>query len=76
MAIMYVCAYCAEHNPEGCGHYDANELRVVPDGTWLCEECFDEMDARGIGVTDDEAEKPLWLDLKPPPEHVPLLMGE
>src|ERR1700677_2713311 len=35
--IMYVCSECADNNPEGCGHYDRNDLRAMPDGRWLCE---------------------------------------
>ena len=47
--IMYVCESCAEGNPEGCGHYDPNELRVMPDGTWLCIECVQEVDPLDYG---------------------------
>ncbi|MGF6434361.1 hypothetical protein [Bradyrhizobium elkanii] len=42
--IMYVCSECAEGCPEACGHYDRTELRVMPDGAWLCESCFDNND--------------------------------
>jgi hypothetical protein len=42
--IMIVCACCADNNPEYCGRYKADELRVGHDGRWLCEDCFDEED--------------------------------
>lgn len=30
--IMYVCSECADNFPEACGHFDRNDLRVMPDG--------------------------------------------
>lgn len=60
--IMYVCTDCAEGNPEGCGHYDLNDLRVMPDGRWLCEICFDDADVAGD-----------WGDFPFPPEYRPVV---
>ena len=59
--IMYVCAECAIHNPEGCGHFDRNDLRVMPNGQWACEPCFDEAMRYG---------PQRWPDLPAPPEYV------
>lgn len=40
--IMYVCTFCADNNPEMCGRFNRRELRVMPDGRWLCENCLEE----------------------------------
>ena len=37
----YVCASCYEHSPEQCGR-DAEDIRVAPDGRFLCDDCFQE----------------------------------
>ena len=60
MSIMYVCDECAIEYPENCGHHDRHDLRVMPDGSWLCDGCFD--DAR---TADQE-----WSALPLPPEYV------
>lgn len=41
--VMYVCDCCAENNPEGCGHYDREDLILI-DEISLCKECFDDID--------------------------------
>jgi hypothetical protein len=66
--IMYVCSDCADGNPEGCGHYDRCDLRVLPDGRWLCESCFDDTDQIERGNHDEDAYKH-WGDLPMPPEY-------
>jgi len=66
--IMYVCTDCAENVPECCGYYDTSDLVVMPDGRWLCENCFDE--AR-LDLVDEDDDPPLWLDMPHPPEYVP-----
>ncbi|WLB14775.1 hypothetical protein QIH87_50050 (plasmid) [Bradyrhizobium elkanii] len=58
--IMYVCSECAEGCPEACGHYDRTELRVMPDGAWLCESCFD---------NNDDNEFLSWGHLPAPEEY-------
>jgi hypothetical protein len=58
--IMYVCAECAVHSPEGCGHFDRNQLRVMPSGEWSCEGCYDE------ATTLD---RPDWNKLPVPPAY-------
>jgi hypothetical protein len=74
--IMYVCEYCADENPEGCGHFDPNDLAVMPNGTWLCENCADEFScleacgAQMIGTVDD-AEWPLFSDFPKPQIYTP-----
>lgn len=66
--IMYVCGPCTDVAPESCGYFDRNELRVMPDGTWLCEGCFENGDLEDYGV---KTEDPFWSDFKAPPEYTP-----
>lgn len=70
--IMYVCSDCADNNPEGCGHFDRNNLRVLPDGKWLCERCFDELTPGDRGDSPDDDEYKKWNDFPPPREYAPL----
>lgn len=71
--IMYACATCYEHCSEACGHADRTELRVLADGMWLCEGCFDELSYEAFGLpADHDGDKPLWSSFPPPPEHVPV----
>ncbi len=70
--IMYVCSDCADGNPEGCGHYDPEDLRVMPDGRWLCETCFDDTTQIERGNTDGETigDRSIgWSDLPAPCEY-------
>lgn len=69
--IMYVCSECADNDPESCGHYDRNDLRVMPDGKWLCECCFDETNQGDRGnFSDDEYVD--WSDMPAAPEWGPV----
>lgn len=61
--IMYICTQCATHSPEGCGHFNRAELRVVGD-EWLCEGCFDEL-------KPEDREHMGWSDFAAPPEYAP-----
>ena len=71
--IMYVCDPCAENAPEMCGHYDVSELRVLPNGTTVCQDCYDEIAPTDYGVEDDaEGYRPLWSTFpKPTPAPTP-----
>lgn len=60
--IMYVCESCADQYPEGCGHYDRNELRITSGGRWLCEPCYE---------NDEPRTSPAWRDLPAVPEYAP-----
>jgi hypothetical protein len=63
--IMYVCSACSDEYPENCGHYDRSELRVMPDGRWLCAECYDEENYQTkIGIP--------FASLPIPPEYEPV----
>lgn len=64
--IMYVCTGCADGAPEQCGRYDRTELRVMPDGRWLCDECYDsDYDTPGD-------QRIPWSSLPPPPAYAAL----
>ncbi len=44
MSILYVCAVCVETgNNEWSVSEDRNDLRVMPDGRWICDGCYDEV---------------------------------
>lgn len=66
--IMYVCTICSDMYPEGCGHYDRAELRVMPDGRWLCECCYDDCPP---DRSDPDATRIPFVSLPPPPEYGP-----
>jgi len=66
--IMYVCTLCADENPEGCGHYDRLALAVMPNGDWLCEQCWDEVPP-GSKRTDENDERG-FSDFPHPAEYV------
>lgn len=70
--IMYCCTFCAENNAEMCGYFDRTNLRVMPDGRWLCDSCFDETDQIERGNNDEESDGLCWSDFQPPPEYGPL----
>ena len=68
MSILYVCAVCVETgNNEWCGREDRNDLRVMPDGSWICDSCYDGL----LTDQDNEDAEPIdWRDMKAPPEYV------
>jgi len=63
--IMYVCQSCEENDPEACGHFDKDEIRVAPSGEWTCESCWEYADH------DDPDNVPQWNELPEPPEYKP-----
>jgi hypothetical protein len=67
--IMYVCSECASGNPEGCGYYDRTNLRVMDDGSWLCDGCFD-----AVAFSDKKHFESgrCWSDYPEPPEYGPV----
>ena len=67
--ILYVCSVCDESgNSEWCGRFKTSELRVLPDGKWVCDCCYDEQNATDLGIE----EKPDWDSLPQPPEYGPI----
>lgn len=69
--IMYCCTFCADNNPEMCGYFDRDNLRVMPDGRWLCDSCFDE--AWQDRQTGEETEAKCWSDFPAPTEYGPVV---
>ena len=72
--VMFCCESCADNYPEGCGYFNRDDLRVMPNGVWLCDGCFTDCDAYDYGFRDrdedEEIAKPDWLDLPVPPALV------
>lgn len=62
-SIMYACEYCLHHSPESSGRFTPEELRVLPSGLWICDDCYESDDS----IPDD---CPDWGDLLPPPNYV------
>jgi len=71
--IMYVCTECADGLPESCGYYDRDDLRVMPDGRWLCQQCFDDTDWKDRGEDPEAEDRKWWPDFPIPPEYAPTL---
>lgn len=61
--IMYICTECEEHAPENCGHFDRTEVRVMPDGRWLCDGCYDD---------ERSEDMPPFNSLPPAPAYGPI----
>lgn len=59
--IMYACDNCFQHNSEACAYVDPAEVRVMPSGEWLCNDCYDEI------TPEDSAH---WSSLLPPAAYV------
>ena len=70
--IMYVCSECAGDAPESCGHFDPKDLRVMPDGRWLCEMCFDDTTQADRGTLDEDDDYRGWDEMPAPPEYGPI----
>lgn len=60
--IFYICTSCLEAAPECCGHCAPADLRVMPDGRWLCDGCYD---------NESHAGDPKWSTLPMPPKYIP-----
>jgi hypothetical protein len=67
---MYCCTSCADTNPEACGYFVRDSLRVMPDGRWLCDGCFDEDYFEGRYT--EKGDK-CWSDYPQPPEYAPAI---
>lgn len=64
--IFYVCTECSDSAPESSGHPSPDELRVMPDGRWLCEDCYDD---------EMPGDAPRWRTLLAPPQYVPAIIA-
>jgi hypothetical protein len=64
--IAYVCEPCWENASDSACYADRHEVRVLPTGEWICNDCYDHGDW-GRPMTD--AFLPSWSDLPAPPEY-------
>lgn len=74
--ILLICQCCDEHASEGavCAQGD---IAVMPDGTWLCDECYRECDKASYGLVASDVtdfEFPEFEDLPRP--VVAVVIGE
>ena len=78
MSILYVCDQCQDSCPEACGRPSPDELRVLPTGDWVCEDCYDNTQADRLewDEHDEAKDQPKWFSLPMPPEYVPLVKIE
>ena len=67
--ILYACTECADNFYESCGWFDKTNLRVMDDGRWLCDGCFDQ---DFFSFRRDEGDDRTWSDFPEPPEYGPL----
>lgn len=71
--IFYICSDCYDADTETCGRNEPSDLRIMPNGRWLCDDCFGENDAYDIGVQYDAdgeiGHKPEWRSLPIPPTY-------
>ena len=71
--IFYVCASCADSNPEGCCR-PRDDLREMPGGRWVCFECYDCQPSDFVPSNKDEDAEfiyPLLQDMPRVPKYVP-----
>jgi hypothetical protein len=71
--ILYVCKNCEENYNEGCC-FPREDLRVLPDGSWVCHTCYDDAPWWTFieYPKDEDAEQPFWNDLPAVPEYGPV----
>jgi len=66
---FYSCDQCAEDCPEESGR-ELSDLGEVPDGSWICQGCYDEA---GLGAYGTDVE---WSDLPKPVDDITRLRAE
>jgi hypothetical protein len=70
--IWYECVNCMKEGDGNCHPHD--QVRLLPNGDWICECCFD--DAPPWEYVDppegvEDPKPPRWRDLPPVPKYVP-----
>lgn len=70
--VLFVCENCEEFNPDESPARSRDEIAVMPDGTWLCDECYDECEKPYYGLPDphnrdENYEHPEFKDMPRPP---------
>jgi len=51
--VLFCCWGCEQNDPESSVHM-REAIGVMPDGTWLCEECYRECDNRDHGMEPND----------------------
>ena len=69
--VLFVCACCDEFRKDESPARPIEDIAVMPDGTWLCNECYSECEKMEYGFPDpqnrDESyEHPEFEDLPKP----------
>ena len=70
--IYYTCCNCHDHGEGTC--YPHDMVRLIPNGEWICEECFDAAPAWEYierPADQEDPDPPRWIDLPPVPKYVP-----
>ena len=57
--ILYMCDSCADL----ASFRNASDLRILNNGNWICEDCYDE---------ESTIEAPDWRKLPKPPRYMPV----
>lgn len=66
--VYFACECCSEHEPEH-GVSCRSDIGVMPDGTWLCDNCYSDCDKTAYGMVPcdvDDFEFPRFEDLPRP----------
>ena len=75
-AVYYACECCEENYPEGAV-YVREDLRLMPKGEWICQNCYDDAPDwtyvdRPLDPHDEEFDQPRWRDMPMVPLHMPV----
>lgn len=66
--VYFACECCADYDPEN-GVFCRSDIAVMPDGTWLCDNCYVECDKTAYGIVCcdvDDFQFPRFEDLPRP----------
>jgi hypothetical protein len=66
--IYFSCECCAEHEPDS-SCWSREDIGVMPDGTWLCDNCYSDCDKAAYGMVAhdiDDFEYPRFENLPQP----------
>jgi hypothetical protein len=74
--VYFMCQCCEEENPENavCCRED---IAVMPDGTWLCDNCYSDCEKTAYGLVASDIEDfefPQFEDLPRPAPYIDLAL--
>jgi hypothetical protein len=75
--VYFMCQCCEEENPENavCCRED---IAVMPDGTWLCDNCYSDCEKTAYGLVASDIEDfefPQFEDLPRPAPYIDLALS-